>query len=45
MTAAAAAPITAFAELTAIATGLAALCAVTVAVIGGTGLLMWIFGL
>jgi hypothetical protein len=33
------------AELSAIAMGLAALCIGTVGLIGGTGLMMWVFGL
>jgi hypothetical protein len=40
-----AAPSSPLPELTAIATGLAALCIGTVGLIGGTGLLMWVFGL
>ncbi|HTH17667.1 MAG TPA: hypothetical protein VL974_13505 [Magnetospirillum sp.] len=35
----------AFAELTALGMGLVLLCAGTVALIGGTGALMWMFGL
>ena len=36
---------TAFTDLTAIGMGLALLCAGTVTAIGGTGLMMWVFGL
>lgn len=32
-------------DVTAIALGLVALCVGTVALIGGTGLMMWVFGL
>lgn len=42
---AAAAETSAFAELTALGMGLSILCVGTVALIGGTGLMMWVFGL
>lgn len=47
MTMSTAAPIetSPFSETTAIAIGLAALCIGTVTLIGGTGLMMWVFGL
>lgn len=45
MTIAASADTSPFAEITAIAMGLAAMCIGTVALIGGTGLMMWVFGL
>lgn len=36
---------TAFDDLAAITLGLALLCAGSVALVGGTGLMMWVFGL
>ncbi|MGE5478363.1 MAG: hypothetical protein ACM3Q1_17040 [Bacteroidales bacterium] len=45
MTTAVAAQSHPFADLTAITMGLAALCVGTVTLIGGTGLMMWVFGL
>lgn len=45
MSTAVAAETSPFAEITAIAMGLAVLCIGTVTLIGGTGLMMWVFGL
>ena len=45
MTTAATAQASPLSDLTAIVMGLAALCIGTVGLIGGTGLLMWVFGL
>lgn len=45
MTPAATAQSSPLSDITAIAMGLAALCIGTVGLIGGTGLLMWVFGL
>lgn len=45
MTTARTADLSPLSEITAIAMGLAALSVGTVALIGGTGLMMWVFGL